>query len=373
MKKTNISLAYKKNGNLTQARFILSDDITDFLGINEFEKKIKITYSEEDKTIKISKVNDEVVDNIERKNGENLIFFQTSKEVAFEKTGNKGTGKDYYTKKIFIPLPIIKALNFTKENRCVYIIKKDKEIHLIKEQNMENKKGIIITVKVNKGGVGKTFLSVQLAHGLALNNKKVLLLTSDSQNNILDYTFKDTHIPEFKDGLKEFVKGNKGDIIKLRKNLDFIPLENNKFSPQFLSDLPKFLEKIKEEYDIIIVDSIPTMKLDTTFVNCSDKIIIPVFCDRVTTEGALNVIDEAGIDKVLAVVINLYRNTATQNKYKDKLTKAIENTDIIFPIPIKEVSQVETLLEKGKTIWESEAKVIQEVQESIFPIIEKLI
>ena len=117
----------------------------------------------------------------------------------------------------------------------------------------------MITVKVNKGGVGKTFLSVQIGHGLALNQKKVLLLTSDSQNNILDYSFKESNIPEFKDGLKSFVKGNKGDIIKLRKNLDFIPLENNKFSPQFLNELPSFLEKMKEEYDFVIVDSIPTM------------------------------------------------------------------------------------------------------------------
>lgn len=370
MKKMNIGLAYKKDGRISQARLTLSEDIVDFLKINEEEKKVKIIYSSEDRIIKICKIGkDEIVDNIERKLGEKLIFFQTSKDIAIEKT--KKLGKYYYTKKIFIPLPIINALEINKEDREIFIVKSGNEIHLTKEKNMS--KGMMITIKVNKGGVGKTFLSIQLGHGLALNNKKVLLLTSDSQNNILDFSFKNNKIPEFEDGLKAFVKGEKGDLIKLRKNLDFIPLENNKFSSQFLKDLPKFLEKIKEEYDFVIVDSIPTMKLDSTFVACSEKVIIPVFCDRVTVSGALNVIDEAGIDKILAVVINLYRNTANQNLWKEKLKNAIEGTDIIFPQPIRELSQVETLLEKGKTIWESESKIIQEVQESIIPILEKLL
>lgn len=370
MKKMNISLAYKKDGRISQARLTLSEDIVDFLKINEEEKKVKIIYSSEDRIIKICKIGkDEIVDNIERKLEEKLIFFQTSKDIAIEKT--KKLGKYYYTKKIFIPLPIINALEINKEDREIFIVRSGNEIHLTKEKNMS--KGMMITIKVNKGGVGKTFLSIQLGHGLALNNKKVLLLTSDSQNNILDFSFKNNKIPEYEDGLKAFVKGEKGDLIKLRKNLDFIPLENNKFSSQFLKDLPKFLEKIKEEYDFVIVDSIPTMKLDSTFVACSEKVIIPVFCDRVTVSGALNVIDEAGIDKILAVVINLYRNTANQNLWKEKLKNAIEGTDIIFPQPIRELSQVETLLEKGKTIWESESKIIQEVQESIIPILEKLL
>ena len=46
----------------------------------------------------------------------------------------------------------------------------------------------IFTVKVNKGGIGKTFFTVQIGHGLALQGYKVLLITSDSQNNILHYT-----------------------------------------------------------------------------------------------------------------------------------------------------------------------------------------
>lgn len=232
--------------------------------------------------------------------------------------------------------------------------------------------GQIITVKVNKGGVGKTFISVQLGSGLALNKKRVLLLTSDSQNNILDYTFPPDKIPEFKKGLKEFTAGRVGEIINIRKNLDFIPLENSVFGNQFFSELPNFLEKMREKYDFIIIDSIPTMKLDSVFVECSDKIIVPTFCDRVTVEGALNVIEEAGVEKVHSIIVNQYRNTATQNMFLEKLRGVLENTDIIFPKPIPELSNIESLLEKGKTIWETKSQTLEEVQNSILDIIVEL-
>ena len=46
----------------------------------------------------------------------------------------------------------------------------------------------IILVKNNKGGVGKTYITLQLAAYKALiKNKKTLILTSDSQNDILKF------------------------------------------------------------------------------------------------------------------------------------------------------------------------------------------
>ncbi|MGK4199385.1 AAA family ATPase [Fusobacterium sp. HC1336] len=42
----------------------------------------------------------------------------------------------------------------------------------------------VILVKANKGGVGKSWLTLQLAHATALKDKQVLIITSDSQNNI---------------------------------------------------------------------------------------------------------------------------------------------------------------------------------------------
>ncbi|SKA10387.1 chromosome partitioning protein [Cetobacterium ceti] len=232
--------------------------------------------------------------------------------------------------------------------------------------------GKIYTVKVNKGGVGKTFLTTQLADGLAKGEKKVLILTSDSQNNILNYTFPYDNKPIFNNGLKALVKTGEGDIIKLRDNLYFIPLEDNKFSPQFIKTLPEVIEKLKKEYDFIFIDSIPTMQIDSVFVKCSDKIIIPSFCDPVTLEGILNVIDEIGPNKIHSIVTNLYRNTETQKRFYNELKDILAHSKIKFFPPIKELSAIETLLSKGKTVWESEAKDLQETQDILLEIISSL-
>lgn len=227
----------------------------------------------------------------------------------------------------------------------------------------------ILTFKVNKGGIGKTFLTVQTGSGLATAGKKTLIITSDSQNNVLNYTFSFEEKPIFKKGLKHFVKTGDGDLIRLRENLYYIPLEDNKFSSSFIKELPEFIKKISNDYDFILIDSIPTMKLDSIFVKCSDKVIIPYFCDPVTLEGVLNVIDEVGANKIHAIVPNLYRNTETQKKFYNNLKTILKDTRILFPEPIKESSAVESLLAKGKTIWESEQKDIRDVQDIFINII----
>lgn len=230
-------------------------------------------------------------------------------------------------------------------------------------------KGKVFTIKVNKGGIGKTFITVQIGSGLALSGKRVLLLTSDSQNNIFDYTIPYGEIPEFKHGLKKFVAGSEGSKFTLRENLDFIPLESSKFSSDFIKKVPAFIEKMKKEYDYIIIDSIPTMQLDSAFVHCSDHIIVPCYCDRVTVDGVLNVINETGADKVHSIIVNRFRNTATQIEFLDALINVIKDTDILFPDPISEQAQLEVLLGKGKTIWESRSKGMESVQNSILEII----
>ena len=309
----------------------------------------------------------------------NVILQGGETTTAFEKIENGKiielvkNLKIQQNKKIYLPLGILNELNINlekDENYVEYELINDNKIRITLKESIEqsNKEkelkamGEIITVKVNKGGVGKTFVTLQLGSYLALQGKKVLLLTSDSQNNIIDYAGKNKDV--IGKGLKEFVKSGKGDLIKLRKDLYFIPLESSTFGTQFLLKLPAFLEKMKLEYDYIIIDSIPTMKIDTVFVKCSDRLIIPCFCDKVTVEGAINVINEAGADKVLAIIINKYENKKIQNIFKEEITEAIKDTNILFPNPIVNTSEVEMLLFKGKTIWESKAKKVLEIQES---------
>lgn len=234
------------------------------------------------------------------------------------------------------------------------------------------KKGEMITVKVNKGGVGKTTLSSWIAHGLALLGYKTCILTSDSQNNILDIMFKEGEKPHFDKGLKSWVLHGEGEKIKIRENLYFIPLESSVFGNTFLKKLPDFLEGLKEEFDFIINDSIPTMKIDKEFVQVSEKIIIPAFCDRSTVEGIINVIQEEGIEKLFAIIVNKYENVETQNKYYKQLSEVLKDTNILFPEPIKNRSSVAKILDRGNTVWETKAKQMEEIQNILLILLHEL-
>ena len=46
--------------------------------------------------------------------------------------------------------------------------------------------GKIIQVKVQKGGLGKSFITATLGHLISLVDKKVLILSTDSQNSVYD-------------------------------------------------------------------------------------------------------------------------------------------------------------------------------------------
>lgn len=350
-KELKLMLKFKKNGSLNNAVISLNKKMVNHL------KSFDINFFYKNKEIILEgNFQDESYEKI--LNGEIVELKKNIKLIE--------------ERKLNVPLGILRDFGviLEKENKVQIEFLDDHKLKLklinLPVENLEKKEntklGKIITIKVNKGGVGKTFITVQLGAYLALQGKKILLLTSDSQNNIIDYCFGER--VDFSKGLKEFVKSETGDIIKLRKNLFFIPLESNTFGTQFLLKLPLFLEKLKRKYDYILIDSIPTMKIDSVFVKSSDKIIIPTFCDRVTTEGVLNVVDETGIDKVLAVIINKYEDKKIQNIYKKELTEAIENTDILFPKPIPNTSEIEVLLHKGKTIWESKAKKIEDIQSS---------
>lgn len=357
-KKLKINLLYKKDGRLNQARIILNKEIMQNLNLDE-ENNVVIL-KEEISGIEIYSIpeNSEISEK------------EYKRKLIFDK-GGKNT--EYITCKLSIPLKIVKSLGIIKDDNEVEIEVLNKKMTMKKFGGNKMNKGEMITVKVNKGGVGKTTISSWIASGLAELGYKTCILTSDSQNNILDITFKEGQKPLFSEGLKSWVLNGDGDIIKIRENLDFIPLESSIFGTQFLKKLPAFLENLKLKYDFIINDSIPTMKIDKEFVQASEKIIIPAFCDRSTVEGIINVIEDEGIDKIFAIIVNKYESVVTQDKYYRQLKEVLEDTNILFPTPIKNLSIVAKIMDSGRTLWESNSKQVEEIKDSLAGIITELI
>lgn len=221
----------------------------------------------------------------------------------------------------------------------------------------------------------KFFLTTQLASGFASIGKKVLILTSDSQNNILDYTFSEEKRPRFKKGLKAFVKGDSGELIKVRKNLFFIPLESPNFTRTFINNFSEFIEKEKENYDYIFIDSTPTEKLDKVFVSCSDEIVIPCLANKVSIQGALNTVTEVKkIEKEIgkririnSIVINMYENIKEQKGYYEKLKTTLENTGVLFPEPIRKMAltRLEEALQENKNRNNERKEFIKNIKSTL--------
>lgn len=361
--KKRIGIFYKKeNPNVISSAVLNVDrEMIEILGISIKENDIKFSFKDNKITIQKGSFENPI-----KSKDKNII--EKNIKLNFTKVYKD---KDYLITRLNIPSAVIKAMNLTSEDNEVEVIEIDDKIVI---ERSKKEMGKVFSIKVNKGGIGKTFLTVQLGYGLAMQDKKVLLLTSDSQNNILDYTLSDDEVDkiDFKKDLRYCVMNDKVETVKLRTNLYFIPTKSSLFTDRFLEKLPEFIKKMQEEYDYILIDSIPTMKIDSTFVACSDKVIIPMFCDNPTLKGAINVIKETGVEKIHSIIVNKYRPTATQKGILKDIKEAIEGTDIVFPEPIKELSQVETLARKGKTIWESRAKILAAAQESLLDVILKL-
>lgn len=381
-KKLNISLALKKDGRISQARISLSSDVIDHLKVTEKERKIKIIYEKE--RIQIQKIETKSeFEEIIVKEGNKLKRLQTSKNLALEGSGDKGTGRTYYNWKLFIPLPIINDWEITKENREVILskefenkiiikrygtrekdmVKKENQNSLDAENKAETKNGIIFDVKNNKGGVGKTEIAKELGHGFSLLGKKVLIISTDAQNNIIDDLYPEEFV--VKKGLKEDVFYGTGEMLRLRENLYYMPLKEYKFSDKFLKAIPDYLNKKRKEFDVILIDSPPLLEVDKVFVECADKIIIPTFCDRKTIKGVLNLInsDETVLEKINAIVINRYEDTKVQKEWKNALLEALRGTKILCST-IPKLSFIEQMINNQKTIWEYSNQQALEIQKT---------
>lgn len=227
--------------------------------------------------------------------------------------------------------------------------------------------GKIIQIKVEKGGVGKTFIASNLAHLLALLEYRVIILSIDSQNNV--YSIFNKVNQRIKGSLKKSILSSEIYKVKLRENLDFIPIELY-LSPNILKEVPAFLRKLKKNYDYIIIDSLPALKVDNIFLENSDKIIIPAHGDKMTLQGIISIIKEHR-EKIHSIIFNKYINTKINREYYKEIKEICKNSDIYISKPIKNNAFIAELIEKGKTIWESRSKKIIETQEIFKDIVRR--
>ena len=220
----------------------------------------------------------------------------------------------------------------------------------------------IILVKNNKGGVGKTYITLQLAaHKALIKNKKTLILTSDSQNDILKFSgIKIDDTSKF--GLEDFIEGKSYKIKKLRENLFFLHLQGYKIKNSFDEAFKRAIKILKDEYDYIVIDGSPVMGLDNLFIEISDHIVIPTFLDSITTHSVLSMLKKVDLNKVKAVVPNRTGRTKLEKEYYDFLNQKLGVQGIHLSFPIPQISLISKLIDKETLLWESKAKKLDYIK-----------
>ncbi|MGL5126123.1 MAG: ParA family protein [Fusobacteriaceae bacterium] len=229
---------------------------------------------------------------------------------------------------------------------------------------------MIIMLKNNKGGVGKSWLTFNLGHGLALMGKKVLVITSDSQNNVLDFAGIDVPTDN---GLENWVTKGDGELVKLRDNLFYIPLQDNNFSKIFREKLKIFISEIKKDYDYILIDSVPVLLVDKEFEEISDKILIPIYLDEVSVKGVIKMLDmSTNKNKVMGIIPNRFNRTTKEVECYEAMQQIMEGNSIKLYQPIHQQAFITELISKHKSIWESESLKLANITEILGSILEDM-
>jgi len=154
----------------------------------------------------------------------------------------------------------------------------------------------IIVVANQKGGVGKTTTSINLAAALQRINYKTLLVDLDSQGNAtsasgLNRSTEKASVYDVLMGLKNiedcFVTSQHDGFTLLPSNSDLMAAEiellntNNRESV-----LKEKINSISREFDYILIDSPPSMNILTlNALAAANEIIIPVQCEYYALEG----------------------------------------------------------------------------------------
>ena len=219
----------------------------------------------------------------------------------------------------------------------------------------------VIAVANQKGGVGKTDLTVNLACQLAAMGRRVLLIDMDPQANATDYLVgPETEIRKTTADLLLEDETSLGDVLirGCRENLDVAPASGelsacqirlaNDINMQF--KLKKKLKELREgsEYEYVLIDTPPSLGILTVnSLTASNQVLIPVQTQYFAMEGVVQLMETVhkiredinpGLE-VLGAVLTLYdRRTLLSREVEGKVRSGFTEGPVfstVIPVNVR--------------------------------------
>lgn len=189
--------------------------------------------------------------------------------------------------------------------------------------------GTILTTAIIKGGTSKTTTAAAMAQAAAAKGMKVLAIDTDPQANLSFALGADIN----KGGTVQLLHGaDLKDVIQsTAQNIDVIAghrdLSTEKTTPGSARRLKEALHPIGDNYDIIIIDTPPTLgELVYNALNAAGGLVIPLETDTSSLQGFYQITEIANQFpdlKILGVVLTRYDGRSKLNRYlKDVITDA---------------------------------------------------
>ena len=175
-----------------------------------------------------------------------------------------------------------------------------------------NYMGKVIAIVNQKGGVGKTTTSINLSASLGVLNKKVLLVDLDPQGNATtgvgvdkgDINSSVYEVLVMKSSIESAIVKTKSKNLYLLPaylNLAGVDMELIELEKKYKENGKSFnrvmrlkdeLNKVRDNYDYILIDCPPSLGILTTnALAASDSVLIPVQCEYFALEGIMQLIN----------------------------------------------------------------------------------